>query len=91
MQPGSEDSSSTVDVKALVECIVRALVDQPDAVYVTEIEGAQSCVLELAVAPADIGKVIGKKGIHAEAIRRIVHAVGGKNRKRYVLEILENR
>ena len=79
-----------VDVKGLVEAIVRALVDQPDKVHVTEIEGTHSCVLELTVAPEDVGKVIGKKGIHADAIRRIVHAVGGKNKKRYVLEILEN-
>lgn len=79
-----------VDVKGLVEAIVRALVDQPDKVLVTEIEGTHSCVLELTVAPEDVGKVIGKKGIHADAIRRIVHAVGGKNKKRYVLEILEN-
>lgn len=91
MQPGSEEKKVVVEVKALVEAIVRALVDQPDAVRVTEIEGAQSCVLELAVAPEDIGKVIGKKGIHADALRRIVHAIGGKNRKRYVLEILEQR
>ena len=91
MQPGSEEKKDLVEVKALVEAIVRALVDQPDAVRVTEIEGAQSCVLELAVAPEDIGKVIGKKGIHADALRRIVHAIGGKTRKRYVLEILEQR
>ena len=78
-----------VDVKALVESIVRALVDQPDKVSVTEVEGTHSCVIELSVSPEDVGKVIGKKGIHADAIRRIVHAVGGKNKKRYVLEILE--
>ena len=79
-----------VEIKALIEAIVRALVDHPDQVRVTEIEGTHSCVLELSVAPDDVGKVIGKKGIHADAIRRIVHAVGGKNKKRYVLEILEN-
>lgn len=80
-----------VDVKGLVEAIVRALVDHPDQVVVSEVEGTHSCVLELSVAPDDVGKVIGKKGIHADALRRIVHAIGGKNRKRYVLEILENR
>lgn len=79
-----------VEIKSLVEAIVRALVDHPDQVAVTEVEGTHSCVLELSVAPDDVGKVIGKKGIHADAIRRIVHAVGGKNKKRYVLEILEN-
>jgi uncharacterized protein len=79
-----------VEVKSLVEAIVKALVDHPEDVHVTEVEGTHSCVLELSVAPDDVGKVIGKKGIHADAIRRIVHAVGGKNKKRYVLEILEN-
>ncbi len=78
-----------VDVRGLVEMIVKALVDRPEDVVVTELEGTHSCVLELSVSPADVGKVIGKKGIHADAIRRIVHAVGGKNKKRYVLEILE--
>lgn len=78
-----------VDVKGLVAAIVKALVDHPDQVVVTEVEGTHSCVIELSVSPEDVGKVIGKKGIHADAIRRIVHAVGGKNKKRYVLEILE--
>ena len=85
----ADGSTEVVEVKALVEAIVRALVDHPDQVVVTEVEGTHSCVLELSVAPEDVGKVIGKKGIHADAIRRIVHAVGGKNKKRYVLEILE--
>ncbi len=87
----SGGSIEVVEVKALVEAIVRALVDHPDQVVVTEVEGAHSCVLELSVAPDDVGKVIGKRGIHADAIRRIVHAVGGKAKKRYVLEILEDR
>ena len=78
-----------VNIKALIEAIVCALVDHPESVSVAEIEGTHSVVLELSVAPDDVGKVIGKKGIHADAIRRIVHAVGGKNKKRYVLEILE--
>ncbi len=84
-------SKDVVEIKALVEAIVKAIVDRPDQVRVVEIEGTQACVLELVVAPEDVGKVIGKKGIHADAIRRIVHAVGGKNKKRYVLEILEGR
>lgn len=90
MDPKSGESADVVEVKALVEAIVKALVDSPDQVRITEIEGTHSVVLELAVAPDDVGKVIGKKGIHADAIRRIVHAVGGKNKKRYVLEILED-
>ena len=87
--PAGGPSVEVVEIKALIEAIVRALVDHPEQVVVTEVEGAHSCVLELSVAPDDVGKVIGKKGIHADAIRRIVHAVGGKNKKRYVLEILE--
>lgn len=83
------ERTEPVDVVALVESIVRAIVDQPERVKVTQIEASQSVVLELAVAPEDVGKVIGKRGIHADAIRRIVHAVGGKNKKRYLLEILE--
>lgn len=86
----SSETRDVVEIKALVEAIVRALVDHPDQVHVAEVEGTHSCVLELSVAPDDVGKVIGKKGIHADAIRRIVHAVGGKNKKRYVLEILEH-
>ena len=82
--------NGVMEVKDLVEAIVKALVDHPEQVVLTEIEGTHSCVLELSVAPDDVGKVIGKKGIHADAIRRIVHAVGGKSRKRYILEILEN-
>lgn len=82
-------STETVDVAALVEAMVRAIVDHPEAVKVTQIEGSQAVVLELSVAPEDVGKVIGKRGIHADAIRRIVHAVGGKNKRRYLLEILE--
>lgn len=78
-----------VDIRGLIEQLVKALVDYPDQVQVTQIEGTHSVVLELAVAPQDVGKVIGKKGIHADAIRRLVHAIGGKTKKRYVLEILE--
>ncbi|MSQ01679.1 MAG: KH domain-containing protein [Myxococcales bacterium] len=77
-------------MRTLIESIVKALVDHPDQVLVTQIEGTHSVVLELAVAPEDVGKVIGKKGIHADAIRRLVHAIGGKTKKRYVLEILES-
>ncbi|MFH1467754.1 MAG: KH domain-containing protein [Pseudomonadota bacterium] len=84
-------SGELVNVRELVEHIVRSLVDYPDQVRCHEVEGTHSCVLELEVAREDVGKVIGKRGIHADAIRRIVTAVGGKNKKRYVLEILEDR
>ena len=80
-----------MEVRELVEEIVKALVDNPDAVEVTEVEGTHSCVIELKVAREDVGKVIGKKGVHADAIRRLVHAIGGKKKKRFVLEIIEDR
>ena len=78
-------------VRELVEEIVKALVDSPDEVKCDEVQGTHSCVLELHVAASDVGKVIGKKGVHADAIRRLVHAIGGKENKRYVLEIIEDR
>lgn len=76
-------------MKALVELIAQALVDTPEKVSVTEIEGEQTTVLELRVAPEDLGKVIGKQGRTARAIRTILGAAGMKIRKRFVLEILE--
>lgn len=79
-----------MDVRELVEEIVKAIVDHPEDVVCTEVEGTHSCVLELQVARDDVGKVIGKKGVHADAIRRLVHAIGGKKKKRYVLEIIED-
>ena len=76
-------------MKDLISDIVRALVDQPDQVSVNEVEGGHTVVLELSVAKSDMGKVIGKRGRHADAIRTILSAAAGKVRKRYVLEIVE--
>ncbi len=76
-------------MKELVENIAKSLVDHPDDVEVTEVEGEQTTVLELRVAQEDLGKVIGKKGRTAQAIRTIVNAGGMKLNKRFVLEILE--
>ena len=76
-------------MKELLELIAKALVDQPDEVVVTEIEGEQTTVLELKVSPEDLGKVIGKQGRTARSIRTILAAAGMKLRKRIVLEILE--
>lgn len=78
------------EVRELVELIVKALVDFPEQVHCHEVEGSHSCVLELEVAKEDVGKVIGKHGVHADAIRRLVNAIGGKKKRRYVLEILED-
>ncbi len=76
-------------MKDLVEQIAKALVDQPDKVSVREVQGEQTTVLELRVASEDLGKVIGKQGKTARAIRTLLAAAGMKVRKRFVLEILE--
>jgi predicted RNA-binding protein YlqC (UPF0109 family) len=76
-------------MKDLVEAIAKALVDNPDEVSVRAVEGEQVTVLELRVHPSDLGKVIGKQGRTAKAIRTLLGAAGMKLRKRYTLEILE--
>ena len=76
-------------MKELVELIAQALVDQPDKVVVSQVEGEQSTVLELEVAPEDLGKVIGKQGRTARAIRIILGAAGMKLKRRYNLDIKE--
>ncbi|HUK87922.1 MAG TPA: KH domain-containing protein [Terriglobales bacterium] len=77
------------DMRALVEQIAKALVDEPDQVTVHAVDGEQVTVLELRVGPNDLGKVIGKQGRTARSIRTILGAAGMKLRKRYTLEILE--
>ena len=76
-------------VKELVEFIARSLVDEPDKVIVNMIEGEKSTILELRVAEEDIGKVIGKHGRIAKAVRTILSAAATKTGKRVVLEILD--
>jgi predicted RNA-binding protein YlqC (UPF0109 family) len=76
-------------MKDLVEMIAKALVDNPDQVSVTEVDGEQTTVLELRVAPNDLGKVIGKQGRTARCIRTLLGAAGMKLKKRFLLEILE--
>ena len=76
-------------MKDLITEIVQALVDQPERVVVSEIEGDHTTVLELSVAKSDMGKVIGKQGRNAQAIRTILNAASAKTRKRYILEIVE--
>ncbi|HZE89383.1 MAG TPA: KH domain-containing protein [Verrucomicrobiae bacterium] len=76
-------------MKELLEMIARALVDKPDEVVVSEVVGEQTTVLELRVAPDDLGKVIGRQGRTARSIRTILGAAGMKLRKHFVLEILE--
>jgi predicted RNA-binding protein YlqC (UPF0109 family) len=74
------------DVRALVEQIAKSLVDEPDQVSVSQLEGD---VLELKVAPNDVGKVIGSKGRVARALRALIGAAGVRLHKRFTLEILE--
>lgn len=76
-------------MKDLVKYIAQALVDNPDAVAVSEIEGEQTSVIELRVAKEDLGKIIGKHGRTAQSMRTILSAASAKNRKRAVLEIIE--
>ncbi len=76
-------------MKTLIEDIAKALVDIPDQVSVREIEGEQVTVLELRVAPSDLGKVIGKQGRTARSIRTLLGAAGMKMNRRFTLEILE--
>jgi uncharacterized protein len=78
-------------VKELVEMIVKSLVDKPDQVKVSQLDGEQSSIIELNVAPEDVGKVIGKQGRNVQAIRVILGAAGMKLKKRINLEIIEKR
>ena len=76
-------------MKQLIEDIAKALVGIPEEVSVREVEGEQVTVLELKVAPSDLGKVIGKQGRTARSIRTILGAAGMKLNRRFTLEILE--
>jgi len=78
-------------VKELVELIAKALVDNPDKVQVSQLDGEQSSIIELKVAQEDLGKIIGKQGRNAQAIRVIIGAAGMKLKKRVNLEIVEKR
>jgi uncharacterized protein len=77
-------------MKELVEAIARALVDHPEEVEVKSVQGSQVIVLELRVHPEDLGKVIGRQGRTAKAIRTLLGAAGMKVHKRFTLEILED-
>lgn len=77
-------------MRELVEQIAKALVDKPDDVRVDESTGEHVCVLSLHVAKSDIGKIIGKRGVHAQAIRTLLSAASGKHNKRFTLEIVED-
>lgn len=83
---GEQDQSG--DMRALIEQIAKALVDEPDKVSVEQLEG-ETTVLELRVAQGDLGKVIGKQGRTARSMRTILGAAGMKLHRRYTLEIIE--
>jgi hypothetical protein len=75
-------------MKEMIELIARALVDEPELVSVSEVGGTHTSILELTVAKADIGKVIGKQGRTADALRTLLRAVSVKAKKRALLEIV---
>lgn len=76
-------------MKEVLEYLARALVDEPDAVEVTEVEGESSVVLQLRVAPDDMGKVIGKRGRTVKALRSVVRAAGSRQGITTMVEIVE--
>jgi predicted RNA-binding protein YlqC (UPF0109 family) len=78
-----------MDMKDLIREITTALVDNPEQVQITQIDGDRTSVIELRVARTDFGKIIGKKGRTAESIRTILNAASAKQDKRCILEILE--
>ncbi|MGZ3651659.1 MAG: KH domain-containing protein [Bdellovibrionota bacterium] len=82
-------SPASEELRALIEYLARALVDLPNQVNVKQIEGEQTTVIELKVAKEDLGKVIGKQGRTARAIRTILNGASTKLKKRTVLEIIE--
>jgi predicted RNA-binding protein YlqC (UPF0109 family) len=85
---GREGTKEENIVVELVEYIAKSLVDHPESVTVNQVEGEQSIILELKVDPEDMGKVIGKQGRIAKAIRTVVKAAAAKDGKRVVVEII---
>ena len=86
-----ESASAELTMKELIEYIARALVDFPDKVEVVATESQTSVILELKVAPEDVGKVIGKGGQTAKSMRKILSAAATKLRKKSLLQIVEER
>jgi predicted RNA-binding protein YlqC (UPF0109 family) len=78
-----------VDMRELVELMAKSLVDKPEEVVVAEVDGERTAIFELRVAASDVGKVVGKQGNTARAMRTIMSAAGAKLEKRCVLEILD--
>ena len=78
-----------MEIKDLIQRIAEALVDSPEEVTVTALEGSQATVLELKVAKEDLGKIIGKQGRTAKSIRTLVNAAASRENRRVILEIVE--
>ena len=76
-------------MKELIKHIIQALVDHPEQIVISEIEGKQITVLEIKAAKEDLGKIIGKQGRNAKAIRTILNAASAKTKKRTIMEIIE--
>lgn len=87
--PDQEPMDEARALKELVEQMARALVDSPDQVTVDAAEEDKALVLRLRVAPSDVGRVIGKQGRTAKAMRTVLHAIAARSKRRAVLEILE--
>jgi hypothetical protein len=82
-------TEQAANVRALIEYIAKVLVDAPGEVFIDEYEDGDEMVIELEVAEADLGKVIGRSGRVARALRTVLSAAGSKQNKRYALEIIE--
>ncbi len=78
-------------VGSMVRDIVEAIVDHIDDVEIIEVEGTRNSMITINTHPSDTGKVIGRDGVHADAIRKLATAAGGKLRRRYTIEIIEHR
>jgi hypothetical protein len=84
-----EEAVQELDMKDLLEYLARALVDNPDKVEVTSVEGERSIILQLKVDPEDVGKVIGKKGRIAQAMRTLIKASATKEGRNAIVEIID--
>ena len=85
----NDHTDSDAVIVHLVEVIAKALVDSPDEVTTNEISGTHSTVIELKVAKTDMGRIIGRKGSNARALKDIIAAASGKLHRKYILEIVE--
>ena len=79
-----------MDTRSVVQELIEKIVDEPEEVRIRQVEGSHSTVLEVEVASHDVGKVIGKRGRMADALRYILSGIGGKEKRRYILEIIED-